>query len=385
MQYTLLIPLMQFFSPTLIVGLFGVVLLVFFFMKNNLRRITNYNVLALYFVLCFLFIIKVFLTQASIKTILYFVLFTFPSVCIFVFPFSYKTCIDYLIKLSRVGFFLIFWIPFFFEYNYMRFGYGMLPVVILSFISIVYLSPKEKDKTRKLYLLLDLAIMLLGFAEMLICGARGCIFALLLFIVIDRFLVNKQKIIRNTILLLIAVVSYLNIVPLLNLAENIANRLGIYSYAITKFKMQIMEGFANAASGRMKIYARSIAKIRSSPLFGGEIGLNETGGEYAHNLFLQVGEDFGVIAVIVLAAFILYTLYVIGRSKLRTEPKLLLTLLFSTSIGRLMFSSTIWRRPEFWMLVCVILTLKRNMLCNHASDTLSESNNRKQLFIEPGL
>ena len=33
-------------------------------------------------------------------------------------------------------------------------------------------------------------------------------------------------------------------------------------------------------------------------------------------------------------------------------------------VGRLLFSSTLWRRPEFWLLVCMILTLKRNRKLN---------------------
>ena len=110
------------------------------------------------------------------------------------------------------------------------------------------------------------------------------------------------------------------------------------------------------------MYSKALEKIKLSPWIGNPMSLDETGGEYAHNLFLQVGEDLGVIAIIVLVFFLLYALYKIVTEKYTFEERMLIAVLFSTSIGRLLFSSTLWRRPEFWMLVSYVLVLPNRMI-----------------------
>ena len=153
---------------------------------------------------------------------------------------------------------------------------------------------------------------------------------------------------------------YINITKIFSLVDLILNNVGIKSYAIMKFERQITRGFAAASSSRDSIYVEALRLIQKSPILGNTMSLDEEGGNYVHNVFLQVGQDLGVIALFVLVIFIVYALVQIGSKKKSVENRLIILALFSISIGRLMFSSTIWRRPEFWMLVCFVLNLKRN-------------------------
>ena len=77
----------------------------------------------------------------------------------------------------------------------------------------------------------------------------------------------------------------------------------------------------------------------------------DSDGLYVHNLFLQVGRDFGVIA------FVLYSLFTLFNKKIPIEDRMILLVIFSLALGRLLFSSVLWKRPEFWMLVCFQLVI----------------------------
>ena len=363
MQYTFLIPVMQYVNPTAVVGVFSAGLMLMMLLTNSMKTI-NWRVAVLFGTLVLLFLVKVVVRQADVSTVAFVILFTLPAASLFLFPFSYSACVDWLVRIARVSFFVIAWVPFFFDFNYMRFGYGMLPVVILMYIDLLYRRKEKTGNARIRDTVMDAGILIASFAEMLVYGARGCLVALVLFVVMDRLLISKKHIVRNLILFILAAVILINIVPILDFAEEVTEKAGIESYTIAKFRMQITEGFESAASGRMRIYRKAIERFLNNPVFGGYINMNEEGGDYAHNLFLQVGEDFGAAAIAILLVFVGYAVYIIGRRQGVFDEKALLMLFFASSVGRLLFSSTLWRRPEFWMLVCMILTLKRNRKLN---------------------
>ena len=159
---------------------------------------------------------------------------------------------------------------------------------------------------------------------------------------------------------------YFNLEFVFNILESIASRFGIFSYSLFKFKRQLLYGFEDASSGRNELYSSAIEQIMQYPLFGGEI---KTDVLYFHNVFLQVGADFGIFAIGVIVVFLSYVVYLLGMKKSNKEEKLLLLILFSISFGRLMFSSSIWLRPEFWMLVFFVASIKYNKYFNYYSVT----------------
>ena len=358
-QYTLLIPLMGIISSSLLVAVSGI-LIVLCVLFNNYKLKINIKMIAVMFTILLILLFKSFQIGSSIESIIRIVTIVAPVVIIYIYPFDYKIFIDESVKLAKVGFILICWYPFLPDFEYMRFGYGMLPVVIFTYIEFMY-SKENFEKKEEFYKkIFAIGVAGIGALEIFLYGARGSIFSLGLFIVLERFFISKKNIVFNSIILVIVIVIYRYIVPILEFMEQIAQRMGIYSYSIRKFKMQMSKGFLEASSGRGKLYARAIEKIKEHPLVGNAIVVEDSGGDYTHNLFLQVAQDLGIIALIVLVIFLVYILINIWRNETSVQEKIIYSVLFSISIGRLMFSSTLWRRPEFWMLVCFTLVAKRN-------------------------
>ena len=365
-QYSILTPAMNYISGTLLVSCCGLLLIAALLLRNAACRV-NAAVVASFLIVAVLLVANTLLTGIGIKGISVFALICLPVLVLFLFPFHYRVFLQTCCKLSIITFFVLALYPFLPGYAYMRFGYGMLPVVLFSYIALVYSDTVFASRRSRPIRLLYLAVLLLSTAEILLYGARGTLVSIALFAVLDRLLLNKRKVIRNGLMVLLAGGAVAFASPLLDLFEKLSKKLGIYSYTITKLKMQIESGFASASSGRMKIYRLSLDRIREHPIIGNGIDATEEGVNYAHNLFLQVGEDLGVAAVIVMLAFLIWQLYCMGMRKRAIEEKLIREVLFSISVGRLLFSSTLWRRPEFWMLFFFSVSVS----CRRSRDTLA--------------
>lgn len=354
MQYTLLIPLMAYISPRLLVAICGMLLLCCLVIKNGTR--VNKNVCLFYYLFILVILLKVAVSDSDLSIIGWIFVYTAPPVFVMVYGIDCETFIRYSIKLSKLAFFLICWLPFTSAYEYMRFGYGMVPIVIFCYLDVVYYLPKE-DKKQHIF---DIVVMILGGVEILIYGARGSLLTIILFLLLERFVVGRAFSAKNIILLALGLLTWWKIVPIIDYFEKLSKKIGIYSYSITKFKMQVAKGLAYASSGRDELYEQAIERIKAHPLLGNEIVLDESGGRYVHNLFLQVGVDMGIVFAATLTIFLIYVLYKMGSKKNLMDERVVLCVFFSISVGRLLISSTIWRRPEFWMLVSLCLTMKSN-------------------------
>lgn len=349
-QYSLLIPLMGVVNSTLLISALGIILVCLILIKNNIRNINARPLVFVGIVITWLLINTIF-TNGNLQGVIYFIVIVLPVMIMFFFRFDYNEFLRVGGNLAILNFLLIFWNPFTSYYSYMRFGYGMLVVVIFAYIKLLYskklLNTKKSRVWAKPFLGL---IFVIGIIEIIIYGARGAIFALILFIALDRFLIHKKNIIKNAVLIVTIGLCYLKLVPILTLFENIAKKIGIYSYSITKIKMQLELGIVQASSGRNEIYLDSFEKIKQHPVMGNGINAVED-GNYAHNLFLQVAQDIGVIALLILVIILGIIIIRICLKNVCWEEKMIYAVLFSIAVGRLMFSSTLWRRPEFWILM----------------------------------
>lgn len=345
LQYTLWIPLMSYTNPSILTAVSSMLIVLICIIKNCKQTINIY-VLGMFTIIFLLLLLKSMQLGTDTYILVTYLMIAGPAMIIFLFPFDIKEFFKWSIIFAKIGFLMICWNPFMGNFSYMRFGYGMLPVVLLAYIDLFYYD--DKTKIQKSY---DFFIIIVGIIEIILYGARGTVFSLLLFFLIERFCIRKKRFILNAILIILAFLIYNNILPILDTFEKLSKEIGIYSYSITKFKMQIASGFDEASSGRDILYQNALQKIREHPWFGNPIEIDEEGGNYVHNLFLQIGQDIGVICLVVLIILLVYMLIYIWLDKIEISQRLMGTLLFSVAIGRLMFSSTIWRRPEFWMLL----------------------------------
>lgn len=364
MQFTYLLPFMHFLNSMLLVIITSLVIITFLIIINGFRYM-NVKLLVCYLLLIMMFMCKLLDGVTKPIVLLYIIAFTAPPVYLYNYAYDYEEFLKSVIRISKISFFIISLDPMIKGFNYMRFGYAMVPIVLSTYIDLIYGNEFLHEKKNRALIALNAIIIATGSLLILLYGARGSVLVLIIFFFLDRVFLNKKNTIRNGILFSGAVLLYMNAVPILDLLETISINIGIYSYSITKFKMQISGGFEYAGSGRAYLFTTAIEKIKQSPFIGNPILMDDEGGEYAHNLFLQVGEDFGVIAIVIVVFFILYILVVLwSKKKLYYQEKLICLMLFSISVGRLMFSSTLWRRPEFWMLVAFIITCKSNRRYN---------------------
>ncbi len=75
---------------------------------------------------------------------------------------------------------------------------------------------------------------------------------------------------------------------------------------------------------------------------------------WAHNIFLELGVDFGYIGIVL---GVVYVLYIMINLRIRDNGYLLLVIpLTSSSIIKLLVSSSLWKDPIFWALAGIVIT-----------------------------
>lgn len=356
-QYSLLIPFMSFINGTILVAAFSFVLIVVEIIINRKVIINKINLL-LYLLLLLFLIFKTFYDGSELLVIEYFIMISIASLLVISFPFDGNAFLDFGYRLALLNFFLLSWNPFFGKYEYMRFGYGMVLTVIFLFIKLVYLKGFENA----IFRILAIVVLSISFLEIVLYGARGSIIVVILYLLLDFIFIHKEKIFRNITILCVGSLIYYNLVKILGLLQMLANRLGIYSYSLMKFQKQIEEGMTAASSGRSELYAEALQKIKLHPLIGNPIKISDEDGLYVHNIFLQVGQDLGVFAIVLVITLLIISLYLLQNNSIVLENKEVLAILFAVSIGRLLFSSILWRRPEYWLLISYTLILINNRL-----------------------
>ena len=350
-QYSLFIPLMSYIDPTIIVGITGVIL-VALSVINNRKLVMNTRAFVVYLLIMCALVTKWLIDGSKPNVFMYFAAIALPVLPVFSCRFDRMFFLKACSKLAVINFFILFWIPFFIRYDYMRFGYGLLLTPIFLYIDLIH-DKSYKKSTKAFFWILFIA----SFIEIALWGARGCAVTFILFFVLDTFVVHREKIVRNLIISAVSVFTVLNVNSILSLLQTISAKIGIRSYALKKYQMQLRGGFSFASSGRDTLYADAIEKIKLHPLIGNPMSVADSDGLYVHNLFLQVGRDFGVIAIVIVSVFVLYSLFTLFNKKIPIEDRMILLVVFSLALGRLLFSSVLWKRPEFWMLVCFQLVI----------------------------
>ncbi len=225
--------------------------------------------------------------------------------------------------------------------GYFRYGYAMLPIVNVFFKNCL------ENKRKRLLYFLFYGVSLL---EMTVFGSRGALLSHGIFIAFIIFVIYRKKVLLKVTLCLTAIGIACYLEEILIFIKSIMNGLGYRVYAIDKYLLQLRQGFSSASSGRTPLWNSGIQVIQHNPLFGGSFDSSEEYGfDYYHNLFIQIGADFGVIVLLVASAAIIYTVIKACRSFDKTSQYLFF-LFFSMAFGRLLVSSSYWLRPEIWML-----------------------------------
>lgn len=363
-QYSMLIPLMQFISLSFLVAISGIVLMLVVFWVNK-RIVINKKMALLVFTLIIVFLLKILIDGSEPSIIVNFLMIAIPPVIVYSYQFDCGKFLEWSSKLSIVNFLLLFLEPFVGEdIAYMRFGYAMVLTAILAYILVThpnYANYAERSGRRKKSVgIVWWVILVVSIVETIIFGSRGALVVFVAFVLIDLLLIHKKNVLKNSILTMVGFIGLFNIENILSLLVSIANRFNVASYSLQKFQYQLSYGIEAASSGRGRLYAEALESIKENPLFGSPMISYEDGELYTHNLFLQVGKDLGLIAMILMILFVLYCLYLISAKRLENKEKTVLAILFAVSVVRLLLSSILWERPEFWMLITFVMNYRKS-------------------------
>lgn len=277
-------------------------------------------------------------------------------------------------------------IPSFFSMNYMRFGYAMVPSALMFVVATVL----EKKK------MLWCVLAAVAIFSVVIYGNRGATLVLGVFLLLclyfsKRIRVTVKVIATLSIVLIVVVILNTNII--LNIIDFLYEDLGIQTYSLLKFRVQIEYGLAVASSGRNLIYESIIDLVGQNLLLGVGIGVTEKFvGLMAHNLFLQVLFETGVVGLVIWGVvWISFLRRYIRLSANRNQIPVYytITVVVSCAFARLLVSSDMWLRPEYWFALTFMFNYcgSKNQMeeINTGDESEEENAGRTRKYYSSGL
>lgn len=200
---------------------------------------------------------------------------------------------------------------------------------------------------------------IIGIVSIVISGTRGPLICIFIYIVLHALLHSTP--IKATLLVIIStlllifnkVFGLLEI--LLKLLSDLLTKMGFASRSLT---MLLNKEFTSINS-RDEIYKATIDAIKKRPLFGygicgdryaiiQQLGVDKN---YAHNLFLEIWCDFGLILGTVLIIALGVLIYKAFKKSCNIIEKEFIMMLFSSSVIQLFMSASFITSKRLWLLV----------------------------------
>lgn len=239
--------------------------------------------------------------------------------------------------------------------NYMRFGYALIPSALVFLLSLY-------DANTKIQKFIWFVFSVLSLALTLIYGSRGVIIVLFLFVLLI-FVFSRQIKSRTKWSLLfcgsISLYFVLRFQLIIQLIDFFYYSIGIQTYSLRKLKTMFLVGLAEASSGRDMIYRQILQLVKAKPFFGYGIGSAQFYLDYtAHNFLLQILLESGLIGLLVWTLIWIRPLkeyLILSKSAPDRGYFRVATLLLASAFGRLMISSDMWLRPEYWFVLSLLL------------------------------
>jgi hypothetical protein len=366
-QYGLMFPFNLILGSQYPIMVFTALLLIYLILKNRIKF--NLKIILLLFVPIIFLLFKIpFETNDSsgahigINYLSSFLTIGVSAILIGSLKFSHKNFFKYGYIICWINFLFFCFIPLTSYYgnevNYMRFGYGILPTVIFSY---VYMFQKKN-------FLSSMLLFIISFFLLLIFGARGAFLSFLFFFSAFTFLFSPIRKRFKLFLLLVLSIIILKIKSIIIFFISIVTGYNFNSYSLTKF-VNYLDGnsFASTSSGRNEAYAKAVLDLTESPFFGLPLNTSykSTGLIYYHNIFLDIGVNWGLIILFLFVLSLFFFIYKTIKTS-NNSIQLVFLILFCLSITRLFVSSNYFERPEFWLLFsyCVSsnYTLKKNLI-----------------------
>lgn len=361
-QFGLLQPIVSIVNSQLPIAVFTLLLAIIMILNNNFKIkkyvVVTFAILSIYF----LFNILLY-NNETIMIFIEFLLKSFSAFLIGSLDVDGEELYGLFLKVAIMNFIVLLIYPilgYSDTMNYMRFGYSMLPSTIMFFYAAL------NEKKNKLFWKI---IALISLVLILIYGSRGPLGVILILgALVLIFQKNTSRIKKSIIVILSCIGIYLikryNL--LIKLLDYIYFNLGIQTYSLAKYRMMINQGISESSSGRDKIYISIWELIKQKPFIGHGVGILQlTSGYTAHNIFLQILVESGILGFVVWIFVWIYCLNKYNKMSKSNEYGLfrVVTLIVSIAIGRLLISSDMWLRPEYWFAISMLINFKWELKC----------------------
>lgn len=237
--------------------------------------------------------------------------------------------------------------------NYMRFGYAIVPSAMMLFYGIAY--------CKKSYKALYVAFMLFIVSITVIYGSRGTIVVLLLFGLLHLLSSRKISVLQKASFLTVSGFTAALVIKfdlLLHILNFIKLNLHIDTYTLTKIEMALSKGIVASSSGRELVYARALEHIADKLWLGNGIFYHAAMyGGWPHNILLQILLESGILGLMI---WIIIGAYCVrSYIKMAADDHLAMhkvtTMILALAFGRLLFSSDMWLRPEYWYVISMLI------------------------------
>ena len=293
-----------------------------------------------------------------IERLLKFVMYAFFAMLCIQYTFDEKTLLK---AICIIGFLHV---EYLFVYAEPRLSMGIMSMddtMDLSYTSLIYLfagvslvSNKEEKFILRVMALIS-CMMFVYFLSVISTNrgalvAAGCYFAL-------RFVSRcKQQTLRTCLFFLVlvtAIIAYLNIVPILETVDEFATARGIEIAPLEKTIWQ-MNNADSMTSGREDNYATALQLIRDNYAVPNGVASYHimTNAYYPHNIFLEAGVEFGLLGFVLVAVIVMRACHIMFFSS--SKYSYLVLMFFCLSIPRLMVSSSYWENSYIWPMMMLM-------------------------------
>lgn len=234
---------------------------------------------------------------------------------------------------------------------------GLSYAIIPSLLSAMYLVLR---KVGNIWKMLALMLIISDYILLFKVGSRGCYVVLLvaiaLYIIIKFVRSYNIRIATIAALGVIGQILYRNIISILEFVNSFLNTIGIQIYAIEK--ILFLYSLDKIDNGRNTLTDIAIDGFIESPL-GHFIGtFEQITDSYTHNIVLQFAWDFGIIGLIFICFIYFFSLKHLLSLNVENEKIDIYLVIFCSSMIMLLYSSTFWYLPCFWLWLKFILNKK---------------------------
>lgn len=238
--------------------------------------------------------------------------------------------------------------------SYMAFSYAQ--VVPWAFIIIYPFAIEDIPKTKKRIITIFGIIMAIAISSI---GARGtilCFGALLLFIIVFSQNDINKKIVATFSAVIIALIIYYFWADIIRWLIIHTLKLGIESRTLLLLSGTKMDAFYD--SGRGVLRQAALQMIEEHPIIGNGMAAQELVygiGNYAHNVFLNIAVDHGLVIAVAFTGFYFYMpLYMLSpKRRIPKKWKMLFFAFYLTGFPAMFLSGTPYNMTVTYIAISV--------------------------------